>query len=154
MKAPVFRAHMTHDTHCPTLYSLELLILDQRLELGSSRDRHVERLGREERLEVEQVEVVAVDEVREQLVREAVQRRHDREGKVPLPVGGAVHKPAAREHGVLGVFVLTAWLVAHALQNQRIVRGWERNDQTQPKPEDTGVWPFQVPPEMLKYSRL
>ena len=42
-------------------------VLDERLVLGTSRDGDVQSLGREERLEVEQVEVVLVDQVGHQL---------------------------------------------------------------------------------------
>src|SRR5258708_3162151 len=45
----------------------------QRLELGSTGNRHVECLGREEALLVEQIEVVAVVQVRHQLVAKTVQ---------------------------------------------------------------------------------
>ena len=59
--------------------------LDERLVLGPAWDGHVERLGGEEGLEVEQVEVVVVDQVGHQLVGHAVEARDLRQGQVPLP---------------------------------------------------------------------
>ena len=56
--------------------SLSVLVLDERLELGAARDGEVERLGGEEGLEVEEVEVVLVDEVGNELVGETIQGRH------------------------------------------------------------------------------
>ena len=38
-------------------------ILDQRLEFGSTRNRHVKRLGGEERFEVEEVKIIVIDEI-------------------------------------------------------------------------------------------
>ena len=38
-------------------------ILDQRLEFGSTRNRHVKRLGGEERFEVLEVKVIVIDEI-------------------------------------------------------------------------------------------
>ena len=75
------------------MYSLELFVLDERFKLGSARDRHIERLGCEERLEVEQVEVVVVHKVCQQLIGQSVQRRHDGQTQVPLAVCASVHVP-------------------------------------------------------------
>ena len=71
-------------------YSLSLLVLDKRLELGTARDGQVKRLGREERLEVEQIEVVLVDEIGDELVGEAIECRHLRQRQTPASVRRAV----------------------------------------------------------------
>ena len=80
---------------------LRIGVLDQRLELGPARNGHVERFGREERLEVEQIKVVVVDQVRQQLVRQSVERGQLRHGQVPAPVRRAVD--VARVHQRLRV---------------------------------------------------
>ena len=49
-------------------------------------------LCRDERLRLEQVEVVAVSEVGQQLSRQAVQRGHDGQWQLPVAVAGAVHE--------------------------------------------------------------
>ena len=49
----------------------------QWLKLGPARDAHVQSLGGEERLLLEEVEVVLIRQVRQELTGEAVQRRHD-----------------------------------------------------------------------------
>jgi hypothetical protein len=54
-------------------------------------------LCREEGLEVEEVEVVVVHQVRYQLVPQAIQIRHHRQRQVPLAVRAAVHKLRADE---------------------------------------------------------
>mmetsp|Transcript_34164 Transcript_34164/g.96254 ORF Transcript_34164/g.96254 Transcript_34164/m.96254 type:complete len:297 (-) Transcript_34164:851-1741(-) len=51
-------------------------VAEEGLELGATRNGQVERLGGEERLEVEEVKVVGISEVAQQLAREAVQRGH------------------------------------------------------------------------------
>lgn len=65
------------------------------LEFGAAGDGHVERLGREEGLGVEEVEVVLVVEVAEQLAGETVEIGHDGERQTPALV--------ARPVDVLGV---------------------------------------------------
>ena len=73
------------------LYSLHLLVLDEWFKLGSPWDGHVEGLGREEGLEVKQVEVIVIYKVRQQLVGQAVQRCHLGEGQVPTTVCRTIH---------------------------------------------------------------
>ena len=73
----------------------------QRFELGTSRYAHVQRLGGEEALVLEEVEVVLVRQVAEQLPRQAVQRRHHGQRELPLAVARAVD-----ELGVLQRLVL------------------------------------------------
>ena len=82
----------------------------ERLELGPARDRHVERLGRDEGVDVEEVEVVAVAQVGEQLRGEAVQVGHHRQRERPLAVGGA-----ADERRVLQRLVALIQPVDHRL---------------------------------------
>lgn len=77
---------------------LVLAVAHERLELGSAGDGHVERFGREERLDVEQVEVVLVDEVGEQLVAQAVQRAHLRQRQVPPPVRRPAHVSMQKQY--------------------------------------------------------
>eukprot|EP00965_Chrysotila_dentata_P150735 4980259-Pleurochrysis_carterae.AAC.1 len=64
----------------------------ERLKLGPAGDGHVEALGRDERVDVEEVEVVGVAQVGEQLRGEAVQVGHDRQRQRPPLVRGAVDK--------------------------------------------------------------
>lgn len=86
----IFRSHRLADDDFVDIVELvpvlvaQVVILDERLELRSARNRHVECFGREEAFRVEQVEEVVVDEVREKLIRQAVERRHLRQGEVPL----------------------------------------------------------------------
>jgi len=60
------------------------------LELGASGNGDVEGFGGEERLEVEQVVVVFIDDIGEHLIGESVQIGHRVEGKSPFAVGWAV----------------------------------------------------------------
>jgi hypothetical protein len=48
----------------------------QRLELGATRDAHVERLGGDEAVVVEEVEVVAIRQIAQQLTCQPVQVAH------------------------------------------------------------------------------
>ena len=71
----------------------EMLVFDERLKLGSSRDGQVQGFGCEEGFDVKQVEVVVVNQICEQLVAEAMQGGHDREAQVPASIRGPVHHP-------------------------------------------------------------
>lgn len=72
---------------------LEVDVPNQRLKLWSPRDGHVQSLGSEECLEVKQIEVVEIHQVREQLIGQAVQGGHHGQCELPATVGGAIHKP-------------------------------------------------------------
>ena len=65
-------------------------ISEQWLELGSTRDRGVQGFGSEKRLQVKQIVIILVDNVREKLVGQAVQVCHYLQRQVPLLVGRAV----------------------------------------------------------------
>lgn len=69
------------------------MILDERLELGSTRNGHVQGLGREEALRIEQIEEVAVYQIGQQLVGQPIERGHLRQRQIPLPVRGSIDKP-------------------------------------------------------------
>lgn len=71
-----------------------VVVLDERLELRSAGNGHVERFRSEETLRVEQVEEIVVDQICEQLVRQPVQRGHLRQAQVPLPIRGTVYVSA------------------------------------------------------------
>ena len=71
-----------------------VFILDvsvQRFKLRTSRDRHVQRLGREEAALVKEVEVVLINQIAQQLVRQSVQVRHHRQGESPQSVRRSVN---------------------------------------------------------------
>mmetsp|Transcript_736 Transcript_736/g.1704 ORF Transcript_736/g.1704 Transcript_736/m.1704 type:complete len:700 (-) Transcript_736:62-2161(-) len=96
---------------------------EQRLELRPARDAHVQRLGGEERLLLEQVEVVLVREVAEQLPGQAVQRGHDGQGQLPLAVTRAVHELGPPQRVVVvEPLVHRAVLVLVQLQLHRLQR--------------------------------
>ncbi|RUP50905.1 hypothetical protein BC936DRAFT_137165 [Jimgerdemannia flammicorona] len=78
----------------------------ERLELGPAGNGHVEGLSGEEGVEVKEVKVVLVAQVREQLVREAVERAHHRQRQTPLAVGRTVD-----ELGVLQRLVIVEPLI-------------------------------------------
>lgn len=63
------------------------LVLDQRLKLRTTGNGHVESLCCEEALWIEQIEEVVVDEIRQQLVGESIERRHLWQRQVPLAEG-------------------------------------------------------------------
>eukprot|EP00452_MALV-II_sp_L67-6_P000143 gene143-gene222 len=76
----------------PVLVRVEGVAVE-RLELGPPRDGHVQRLGRVEALQIEQIEVVLVQQVGNQLVTEPVENAHLRQVHVPPLVGRAIHVP-------------------------------------------------------------
>jgi hypothetical protein len=63
---------------------------EERLELRATGHAQVEALRGDERVGIEEVEVVGVDEVGEQLARKAVERAHDGQVELPAPVRGTV----------------------------------------------------------------
>mmetsp|Transcript_67280 Transcript_67280/g.140138 ORF Transcript_67280/g.140138 Transcript_67280/m.140138 type:complete len:884 (+) Transcript_67280:4960-7611(+) len=69
---------------------VDVVIAVQRLKFRTPRDREVQRFRGIERLEIKEVEVVAICQVREQLRREAVERAHDWHVETPACVRGAV----------------------------------------------------------------
>lgn len=79
------------------MHLLEVNVSDQGLKLGPPRDGHVKGLGREEGLEVKQIEVVVVHQVCEQLVSQSVEGGHHGQGELPAAVRGAIHKPEDRD---------------------------------------------------------
>ena len=70
-----------------------LLLLHQGLKLGPTWDGQVEGFGSEERLQIEQIEVIFIHQICQQLVAKAIEGGHDLQGEVPVVVGGAVHQP-------------------------------------------------------------
>lgn len=60
------------------------LILDQRFELWTTRDCHVESLCCKKAFRIEQIEKVVVNEIRQQLISESIKRRHLRQRQIPL----------------------------------------------------------------------
>ena len=73
----------------------ELLVLDERLKLGSSWDGEVQSLGREEGLEVKEVEVVVINKVSKKLVAKAIESRQDLKSEVPAAICRAIHHPGS-----------------------------------------------------------
>lgn len=67
----------------PIFVSL-VVVFDQRLELGTARDCHVECLCCKEAFRIEQVEEIVIDEIGQQLICQAIQSRHRRQRQVPL----------------------------------------------------------------------
>jgi hypothetical protein len=63
----------------------------QRLELWTTWNGHVQRLGCVEGLLLEEIEVVLVHEIRKQLVGETVQHTLLRQAEMPLAVACAVN---------------------------------------------------------------
>ena len=96
----------------PVLVHLHVAV--QRLVLRTTGDRHVQRLRREEGLLVEQVEVVLVRDVRQQLVRQPVQVRHDRDRQMPVLVRRTVR---------VGPVVGQRAVVVQPVDDRRVVLG-------------------------------
>ena len=75
----------------PKVLVVGIDILVEWLEPWASGDGNVERLCRQEAVEVKHVEVVLVDDVAQQRVTESVERRHLRQGKIPSLVTRTFH---------------------------------------------------------------
>lgn len=54
---------------------LKWIFLDQRFELWTTGDSLIERLRSEERLQIEEIKVVVVDQISEKLITKSVERR-------------------------------------------------------------------------------
>lgn len=93
---PVLRPNRLPDDNLVDVIELipvlvaHVAVLDQWLELGSSRNSHVQCLGCEEALRIKQVEEVAVHQIGQQLIRQSVERRDLGQCEVPLAVRGPV----------------------------------------------------------------
>mmetsp|Transcript_29770 Transcript_29770/g.62394 ORF Transcript_29770/g.62394 Transcript_29770/m.62394 type:complete len:322 (-) Transcript_29770:609-1574(-) len=79
---------------------INVVIAIQGLELRPTRDCKIQRLGRVERLGIEEVEVVLVGQIAEQLRRQAIEGAHDGHVQPPAPVACAVHKLGVLERAM------------------------------------------------------
>ena len=66
-------------------------VFHQGLKLWTSRNSDVQRLGGEEGLEVEKIEIIVVNQIGHELVGHPVEAGELREGHVPLPVRRTIH---------------------------------------------------------------
>lgn len=82
---------------------LKIDISNERLELGPSRNSHVQCLGGEECFQVKQIEVVVIHQVGEQLICQPVQRGHHGQSELPPLVRGTIDIPARKQNGTLTV---------------------------------------------------
>ena len=106
----------------PVLVSLVHVAVEG-FKLWPAGDAHVQRLGGEERLLLEEVEVVLVREVRQQLTGEPVQRRHDGQGYLPLAVRVSVDELCVlQRHVIVEPLVHRAVLVLIQLELDRLQR--------------------------------
>lgn len=88
---------------------LKIDISNERLELGPSRNSHVQCLGGEECFQVKQIEVVVIHQVSEQLICQPVQCGHHGQGELPPLVRGTIDIPAGKQNGTLTVQPKDNW---------------------------------------------
>uniref|UniRef100_A0A182WWC5 Uncharacterized protein n=1 Tax=Anopheles quadriannulatus TaxID=34691 RepID=A0A182WWC5_ANOQN len=77
------------------------MILNERLKLWPTGDRHVERFSREEAFRIEQVEEIIIHQIGQQLIAQPVQCGHLWQRKVPLPVRRPIHMRCPNQRPML-----------------------------------------------------